>query len=44
VHVAALTVQLHLPMTHSLEEKRAVIRPTVEGCRHRFGVAAAEAA
>jgi uncharacterized protein YlxP (DUF503 family) len=42
VHVAALTIELHLPHPHSLKEKRAVVRPILEGCRHRFGVAAAE--
>jgi uncharacterized protein len=33
---------LHLPQARSLKEKRAVIKPIVEGSRHRFGVAAAE--
>ncbi|HET9691386.1 MAG TPA: DUF503 domain-containing protein [Acidimicrobiales bacterium] len=42
MHVAALTVQLHLPDPHSLKEKRAVVRPILEGCRRRFEVAAAE--
>lgn len=42
MHVAALTVELLLPSSHSLKEKRAVVRPILEGCRHRFGVAAAE--
>lgn len=42
MHVAALTVELHLPDSHSLKEKRAVIKPILDGCRHRFGVAAAE--
>jgi uncharacterized protein YlxP (DUF503 family) len=41
-HVAVLTVDLHLPQSHSLKEKRAVIRPILDGCRHRFPVAAAE--
>ena len=40
--VASLIVDLHLPYVHSLKEKRAVVRPIVEGCRHRFAVAAAE--
>ncbi|MGQ0617903.1 MAG: DUF503 domain-containing protein [Acidimicrobiia bacterium] len=39
---AALTVELHLPDVHSLKEKRAVIRPIIEGAQHRFRVAAAE--
>jgi uncharacterized protein YlxP (DUF503 family) len=42
VHVAALSLDLHLPHAHSLKEKRAVIKPIVEGCQRRFRVAAAE--
>jgi uncharacterized protein len=42
VHVAALSLDLHLPHSHSLKEKRAVIKPIVEGCHRRFRVAAAE--
>jgi uncharacterized protein YlxP (DUF503 family) len=33
---------LHLPAVHSLKEKRAVIRPILDGAHHRFHVAAAE--
>jgi uncharacterized protein YlxP (DUF503 family) len=42
MHAAALCVELHIPLSHSLKDKRAVVRPIVEGSRHRFGVAAAE--
>ena len=42
MHVASLEVELHLPRVHSLKEKRAVVKPIVEGCRRRFPVAAAE--
>jgi uncharacterized protein YlxP (DUF503 family) len=42
VHVAAVSFDLHLPQAHSLKEKRAIIRPILEGCRHRYQVAAAE--
>ena len=42
VHVASLEVELHLPACHSLKEKRAVIRPILDGARHRFHVASAE--
>ena len=42
MHVAALTVELHLRSTHSLKDKRAVVRPILDGCRRRFGVAVAE--
>ena len=40
MHVAALSLDLHLPHAHSLKEKRAVIKPIVEGCQRRFRVAA----
>ena len=33
---------LHLPSCHSLKEKRAVIRPILDGARNRFRVASAE--
>jgi uncharacterized protein YlxP (DUF503 family) len=33
---------LHLPACHSLKEKRAVIKPILDGSRHRYSVAAAE--
>jgi uncharacterized protein YlxP (DUF503 family) len=39
---AALEIELHLPNVHSLKEKRAVVKPIVEGARRRFAVAAAE--
>jgi uncharacterized protein YlxP (DUF503 family) len=39
---AALSVELRIPRARSLKEKRAVLRPIVDGSRHRFGVAAAE--
>jgi hypothetical protein len=35
-------VDLQLPHVHSLKEKRAVLRPILEGARRRFEVAAAE--
>jgi uncharacterized protein YlxP (DUF503 family) len=40
--VGALAFELHLPDVHSLKEKRAVVRPIVDGARHRFAVGAAE--
>ena len=40
VVVGALEFQLHLPAVHSLKEKRAVVRPIVDGARHRFAVVA----
>jgi uncharacterized protein YlxP (DUF503 family) len=42
MHVASLTIELHIPAARSLKEKRATIRPIVEGARRRFAVAAAE--
>jgi uncharacterized protein YlxP (DUF503 family) len=42
VHVATLEVDLLIPASHSLKEKRAAIKPILEGARRRFQVAAAE--
>jgi uncharacterized protein YlxP (DUF503 family) len=42
MHVGALSLDLHLPQVHSLKEKRAVIRPILDGARNRYRVAAAE--
>lgn len=33
---------LHLPHVHSLKEKRAVLKPIIEGARRRYQVAVAE--
>ena len=33
---------MHLPHAHSLKEKRATIKPIIEGARRRYQVAAAE--
>ncbi|MCZ7525226.1 MAG: DUF503 domain-containing protein [Acidimicrobiia bacterium] len=42
VHAAAVSFDLHVPASRSLKEKRAVVRPIVEGLRHRFRVSVAE--
>ncbi len=42
--MACLTLELHLRNIHSLKEKRAVLRPLLEGARRRYAVAAAEVA
>ena len=42
MHVRALSLELHLPQVRSLKEKRAVIRPILDGARQRYRVAAAE--
>ncbi|HEY1635556.1 MAG TPA: DUF503 domain-containing protein [Acidimicrobiales bacterium] len=39
-----LEVDLHLPYSRSLKTKRAVVKPILEGARHRYSVAAAEVA
>ena len=41
--IGALVVELHLPACRSLKDKRAVVRPVIDGARSRFGVAVAEA-
>ncbi len=42
MHVLALRVELHLPGCRTLKEKRAVVRPVVEGIRARHRVSVAE--
>jgi len=42
MHVLAMAIDLHLPVCRSLKEKRAVLRPVVDGIRNRFAVAVAE--
>lgn len=42
VHAAALEVDLRLPASRTLKDKRAVLRSVLDGARHRFRVAAAE--
>jgi uncharacterized protein YlxP (DUF503 family) len=42
MHVAALEVDLHVPASGSLKEKRSVIRHLLETARRRFGVSASE--
>ena len=37
-----MRIDLHVPGARSLKEKRAVVRPLVEGARHRFRCAVAE--
>ena len=38
----ALAIELHIPQSHSLKEKRAVLRPVLDGLRNRHPVAVAE--
>ncbi len=42
IHACALDIDLRIPESHSLKEKRTTVRHLVEACRSRFGVAAAE--
>jgi uncharacterized protein len=42
MHVLALAVDLRLPSSHSLKDKRAVVKTILEGARRRYQVAAAE--
>jgi uncharacterized protein YlxP (DUF503 family) len=42
VHAAAVEYDLHIGHSRSLKEKRAVVRPLVEGLQRRFRVSAAE--
>ncbi len=44
MHVAVARVELHIPQSRSLKEKRAVLRPIVEGLRRRFHLSVAEVA
>jgi uncharacterized protein YlxP (DUF503 family) len=44
MHVLALELDLHVPASRSLKQKRAAIRPVIDGIRHRYPVAVAETA
>ncbi|MGH8872322.1 MAG: DUF503 domain-containing protein [Acidimicrobiia bacterium] len=42
MRAAALRVELHLPTPQSLKEKRAMLRPFIEGLRHLGSYSVAE--
>ncbi|MFB3110083.1 MAG: DUF503 family protein, partial [Acidimicrobiia bacterium] len=42
MRVAALRVEIHLPAPQSLKEKRAVLRPVIEGMRRLGSFSIAE--
>lgn len=42
MHVLALELDLHVPSSQSLKDKRAAIRPLIDGIRNRYPVAVAE--
>ena len=39
---AVVECELHIPQSRSLKEKRASVRPIVDGIRHRFHLSVAE--
>lgn len=39
---AVLRVEFHIPVVHSLKEKRAVIKPVIDGLKNRFNASVAE--
>ena len=42
MHACAVAYDLHIPVSRSLKEKRAVVRPIVDGLVRRFRVSASE--
>jgi uncharacterized protein YlxP (DUF503 family) len=42
MHAAALRIELRIPDSQSLKEKRRVLRPIIEGLRTRVSVSVAE--
>ncbi len=42
MHVAVVRFQLHIPQSRSLKQKRAAVKPIVDGIRHRFSLSVAE--
>jgi uncharacterized protein YlxP (DUF503 family) len=42
VHVAVLSIELHLPGCRSLKQKRGILKPLLAGLRRHFNVSAAE--
>ncbi len=42
MHVAIVRIELHIPSSRSLKEKRALLKPIVEGMRHKFSLSVAE--
>ena len=42
MHLAVVLVEVHIPQSRSLKEKRAAVKPIVEGLRQRFGLSVAE--
>jgi len=42
MHVAIVRIELHIPHSRSLKERRAAVKPVVEGLRQRFSLSVAE--
>jgi uncharacterized protein YlxP (DUF503 family) len=42
VHVAAITIELHIPACHSLKQKRSRLKPLLARLHKEFNVSAAE--
>jgi uncharacterized protein YlxP (DUF503 family) len=42
VHVVALEVDIRIPDSHSLKDRRQIVRSLLDGARQRFAVSAAE--
>jgi uncharacterized protein len=42
VYVCSLRIELFFPLSHSLKERRALVRPVLDGLRNRFPVSVAE--
>ena len=42
MHVLALELDIRVRSSRSLKEKRAMVRPVIDGIRHRYPVAVAE--
>ncbi len=42
MHVAVVRFELHIPHSRSLKERRAAVKPVVEGLRQRFSLSVAE--
>ncbi len=42
MHVVALEVEIRIPTSQSLKDRRQVVRSVLDGVRQRFGVSAAE--
>ena len=42
MHVLGLAVDIRLPASHSLKDRRQVVRTVLDGARHRFAVSTAD--